>query len=119
MKKNHLDLDLYESLDHDERNEVLCEFSIGCIEYGQSTFIEVLKITSLTEECRTIYPDNHHNCFFLFLDHNDSSEDKPFQTLSEVSKNYEFTRNELREQIKYTKEGHLKMILRYLRDSIK
>ncbi len=114
--KNHLNLDRYKSLDFDERDEIHCEGSIGCIEYGRSTFLEVLRFTSIEEDGHIVFPDNDTDCFFLFIDHNDAGEELPFQTLGEVAKNYDWTKKELQWQYdSYKFDGidglHMKAIL--------
>ena len=120
--KNHLNLDRYKSLDFDERDEIHCEASIGCIEYGSSTFLEVLRFTSIEEDGHIVFPDNVEycnmnlgNCFFLFIDHNDAGEELPFQTLGEIAKHYDWTKKELQEQYDSYTDGinglHMKSIL--------
>ena len=96
--KNHLNLDRYYSLDFDERDEIHCDLSIGCIEYGTSTFLEVLRFTSIEEDGHIVFPDNEDDCFFLFIDHNDAGEDRPFQTMTEIARNYDWTKSELQRQ---------------------
>ena len=83
MNKNQLNL-AWKTSSHDERNQFINEFSIGSIDNSNTTSIELFKI------------ENE----ILAMDHEDINEPHPFLTIPQITHFYEWTNNELLNQIK-------------------
>ncbi len=86
------------NLTHDERQELINEHTVGCIENGNTVFIELLKFKETV----------------VGVDHNDCLEEKPFQTIKDLHSNYEWDNEELIYQIEDYKPGITKLILMQL-----
>ena len=97
MNKNQLNL-AWKTSSHDERNQFINEFSIGSIDNSNTTSIELFKI------------ENE----ILAMDHEDINEPHPFLTIPQIAHFYEWTNNELLNQIKECKDGITKTTLNEL-----
>ena len=88
----------WENSTHNERNEIINNYSKGCIENGDNSFIEILKFKE----------------GILYMDHEDINEPQPFQTIKSVHVNYEWDNEELIYQIEDYKDGITKQVLQEL-----
>ncbi len=88
----------WENLTHDERQELINEHTIGCIENGNTVFIELLEFKETV----------------IGIDHDDCLEEKPFQTIKDIHTNYEWDNEEIIYQIEDYKDGITKQVLQEL-----
>tara|TARA_R110000751_G_scaffold163003_3_gene269405 strand:- start:483 stop:806 length:324 start_codon:yes stop_codon:yes gene_type:complete len=88
LKSSYVVEKIWKYYSHEERNEIINNHSIGCIENGGNSFIEVLEMKG----------------GILYMDHEDISNDNPFQSLKEVHSNYDWDNQELLDEIEEYKE---------------
>mgnify|MGYP004105980637 FL=1 len=92
-------MNYWKKLTEKQKDEFIIENSKGCIENGETVFIELF-----------VRVDNK----VVGMDHNDYMEKQPFQSLQSILDNYEWDNEELKSQINETKDGVLKESLKWL-----
>jgi hypothetical protein len=99
LKRKYVVGKLWKYYSHEERNEIINNHSIGCIENGGNSFIEVLKLKG----------------GILYMDHEDISNDNPFQSLKSIHLNYDWDNQEILDEIEeYNEDGVVKQVLQEL-----
>ena len=85
----------WETSTHDERNELINDFSIGSIDNSDSVGIELFKVEDE----------------ILAMDHEDINEPQPFLDIFQLAYFYEWDNNELLDQISEYNDGKTKDVL--------
>ena len=74
---------IWRNLNHETRNEIICNHSVGNIENGRNTFIEIVQFTD----------------GIICIDHDDLDLDSPFQGIKSLIKNYDWDQSEILDQL--------------------